>query len=91
MSRLLRSTVVQSLLIRAARTYIQTFLAFLIVTPALEIGVLKGASLAGLTAVLSMLHRLLDETPVPSLVDRNPGPTAPPAIAPSPTPAEASP
>jgi hypothetical protein len=64
-------TLVKSLLIRAARTFLQAFLAVLLAAPALDLSgpVLKAAAVAGLASVLSMINRLLDETAVPSLSD----------------------
>ena len=78
------STLVKSLSIRAARTFLQTFLAVLLASPALNLSApgLKAAAVAGLASVLSLAHRLLDETPVPSLADNTPAPvSAPPAPA----------
>jgi Putative lactococcus lactis phage r1t holin len=74
MTQLLNSPLVRSVLIRAARTFMQTFLAVMIAGPMLDLSVrtLRAAGLAGVTAVLSMLHRMLDETPVPSLPDVQP-------------------
>jgi hypothetical protein len=72
MRRLLRSKLVKSTVIRAGRTFLQTFLAVMLATPVLNVSgpTLKAAGIAGFAAVLSMFHRLLDETPVPTLADR---------------------
>ena len=85
---MLKAPLVKSLLIRAARTFVQTFLAVLLAAPALNVSgpALKAAAVAGLASVLSMLNRLLDETPVPSLVDTTgsaPAPSAAAATTPS--------
>jgi hypothetical protein len=80
-------TMVKSLLIRAARTFLQTFLAVLLAAPALDLSgtALKAAAVAGLASVLSMINRLLDETPVPSLPDTSTTTTRSPVPEPSPT------
>jgi hypothetical protein len=67
----MRSVLLRSVLIRAARAFLQTFLAMLLAAPVLNLSgpALKAAGVAGLASVLSMLHRLLDETSVPSLTD----------------------
>jgi hypothetical protein len=67
------STVLQSLLIRAVRTFLQAFLAVLLASPALDLSqpALKAAGIAGLASLLTMAHRLLDETAVPSLPDHS--------------------
>jgi hypothetical protein len=82
---MLQDPLVRSLLIRAVRTFLQTFLAVILAAPVLDLSGagLKAAGLAGLTSVLTMIHRLLDETPVPSLPDTTPGPAAGPATAPA--------
>ena len=78
MAKLINSELMRSVLIRSARTFIQSFLAVLVAAPVLELSAptLKAAGVAGVASVLSMFHRLLDDTPVPSLVDRGatPGP-----------------
>src|SRR5919197_4401612 len=81
------SKLVKSLSIRAARTFLQTFLAVLLASPALNLSTpgLKAAAVAGLASVLSLAHRLLDESPVPSLADSTPAP------APAPAPTSAAP
>jgi hypothetical protein len=65
------SDVVRSVLIRAARTFMQAFLAVLLASPALDLSqpALKAAGIAGLASVMTMAHRLLDETPVPTMPD----------------------
>jgi hypothetical protein len=84
------SKLVKSLLIRAARTFLQTFIAVVVASPALNLSLpgLKAAAVAGLASVLSMVNRLLDESPVPSLTDHAPAPEAAPA-GPVPAPAGA--
>jgi hypothetical protein len=74
------SKLVNSLLIRAARTFLQTFIAVVVASPALNLSLpgFKAAAVAGLASVLSMVNRLLDESPVPSLTDRSPAPAAAP-------------
>jgi hypothetical protein len=76
------SKLVKSLSIRAARTFLQTFLAVLLASPALNLSApgLKAAAVAGLASVLSLAHRLLDESPVPSLPDQTPAPAPAPAV-----------
>lgn len=75
----MNGTLLRSILIRAARTFVQTFLAILLAAPALDLSgpALKAAAVAGLASVLSMINRLLDETPVPSLSDTTPSLSAP--------------
>jgi hypothetical protein len=70
--------LVKSLAIRAARTFLQTFIAVLLASPALNLSApgLKAAAVAGLASVLSLAHRLLDESSVPSLADHTPAPPA---------------
>jgi hypothetical protein len=82
----MNGTLVKSLLIRAARTFLQTFLAVLLAAPALDLSGpgLKAAAVAGLASVLSMINRLLDETPVPSLPDTATAPSMQPVQPPSP-------
>jgi hypothetical protein len=52
-----------------------------VASPALDLSLpgLKAAAVAGLASVLSMVNRLLDESPVPSLTDHAPAPEAAPA------------
>ena len=73
----MNGTLVRSILVRAVRTFLQTFLAVLLAAPALDLSGpgLKAAAVAGLASVLSMAQRLLDETAVPSLPDTTPGPS----------------
>jgi hypothetical protein len=75
--------LMKSLLIRAARTFLQTFLAILLASPVLNLSGsgLKAAAVAGLASVLSMANRLLDETSLPSLSDATPAPAPAPATA----------
>src|SRR6266545_5157648 len=42
----------------------------------------EGRGGAGLASVLSLVHRLLDESPVPSLADHTPAPASPVSPAP---------
>jgi hypothetical protein len=80
--KLLTHKLVRSVLIRAGRTFLQTFIAVLLATPVLSLTLptLEAAAVAGLASTLSMLHRLLDETPVPSLTDTT-TPATRPAVA----------
>jgi hypothetical protein len=75
--------LLKSLLIRAARTFFQTFLAILLASPVLNLSGsgLKAAAVAGLASVLSMVNRLLDETSLPSLSDATPAAAPAPATA----------
>ena len=77
--------LMKSLLVRAARTFLQTFLAILLASPVLNLSGsgLKAAAVAGLASVLSMANRLLDETSIPSLTDSAPAPV-PAGVAPTP-------
>jgi hypothetical protein len=77
--------LLKSLLVRAARTFLQTFLAILLAAPVLNLSGsgLKAAAVAGLASVLSMVNRLLDETSIPSLSDSAPAPVPAPATAPA--------
>jgi hypothetical protein len=73
----MNATLIRSILVRAVRTFLQTFLAVLLAAPALDLSGpgLKAAGVAGLASVLSMAQRLLDETAIPSLPDTTPGPS----------------
>jgi hypothetical protein len=77
--------LMKSLFVRAARTFLQTFLAILLASPVLNLSGsgLKAAAVAGLASVLSMVNRLLDETSIPSLSDSAPAPVPAPATAPA--------
>ncbi len=57
---------VRSALLRAARTFTQSFIAVLTASPVLDLNIptLKAAAAAGLAAVLSLVQRWLDDTPV---------------------------
>lgn len=57
---------VRSFVYRAARTFLQTFLAVLLASPLLNLNVssVKAAAVAGIGAVLSLIQRALDETPL---------------------------
>src|SRR4030095_11494611 len=72
---MLISDLLKSMLIRALRTFAHTFVAVLVAAPVLNLSgpALKAAAMAGLASVLSMVNRLLDETPVPSLPDEPAG------------------
>ena len=74
--------LVKSLFIRAARSFLQTFLAVLLAAPALNLSApgLKAAGVAGLASVLSFAHRLLDESSIPSLADQPSAPAQPTAV-----------
>lgn len=58
--------MLKSIVYRAARTFLQTFLAVITSAPLLDLNVpaVKAAAIAGLGAVLSMVQRMLDETPL---------------------------
>lgn len=60
------SDKIRSAFIRAARTFLQTFLAVLMGAPLLEANIssVKAAAIAGIGAVLSLVQRMLDDTPV---------------------------
>ncbi len=77
--------LMKSLLVRAARTFLQTFLAILLASPVLNLSGsgLKAAAVAGFASVLSMVNRLLDETSIPSLSDSAPAPVPAGAAAPA--------
>jgi hypothetical protein len=57
--------------IRGARTFLQVFLAGVLAAPLLDLPLssIEAAALAGLAGLFAIVHRLLDETPVPSLPD----------------------
>lgn len=61
--------LIRSGLLRASRTWLQSFLAVVTAAPALNLDVptVKAAAVAGLGAVLALGQRLLDETSVPSI------------------------
>lgn len=56
----------KSFVYRAARTFIQSFLAVITAAPMLDLDVstVKAAAVAGIAAVLSLIQRALDETPL---------------------------
>lgn len=56
----------KSFVYRAARTFLQTFLAVITGAPlmSLNISSVKAAAIAGIGAVLSLIQRALDETPL---------------------------
>lgn len=56
----------KSFVYRAARTFLQTFLAVITGAPlmSLDISSVKAAAIAGIGAVLSLIQRALDETPL---------------------------
>jgi hypothetical protein len=76
MSSMINMKLLKSLLVRAGRTFLQTFIAILLATPVLNLSGsgLKAAAVAGFASVLSMINRLLDETSIPSLTDSAPAP-----------------
>ncbi|MGH3664819.1 MAG: hypothetical protein ACRDU8_01790 [Egibacteraceae bacterium] len=63
--------LVKAVALRGARSFLQTFIAVLLASPVLDLSgpTLKAAAVSGFAAVLAMLHRLLDETSVPSLAE----------------------
>ena len=62
-------SLIRSALLRAARTFLQSFLAIVTATPLLDMDVptVKAAAAAGLAAVLALVQRWLDSTPVPTI------------------------
>lgn len=64
-----RSDKVRSALMRAARTFTQSSLAVLTAGPVLNLNIptLKAGGAAGLAAVLALVQRWLDDTPVPTI------------------------
>lgn len=69
MIRTLDNPKVRSAAARAARTFLQAFLAVVTAGPLLDLGVstLKAAAVAGVAAVLALVQRWLDDTSVPTL------------------------
>lgn len=63
------SPIVRSGLLRALRTFLQSFLAVVTAGPLLDLDVptFKAAGAAGLAAVLALVMRWLDTTPVPTI------------------------
>lgn len=61
--------LIRSALLRAVRTFAQSFLAVVTGAPLLSLNVstLKAAAVAGIAAVLTLAQRALDESPVPTL------------------------
>lgn len=61
--------IIQSALLRALRTFLQSFLAVVTAGPLLDLNVptVKAAGAAGLAAVLALVMRWLDMTPVPTI------------------------
>lgn len=61
--------IVQSAVLRALRTFIQSFLAVVTAGPLLDLDVptLKAAAVAGVAAVLALVQRWLDTTEVPTI------------------------
>lgn len=61
--------VLRSGLLRAARTFLQSFLAVVSSAPLLDLNVptLKAAAAAGVAAVLALVMRWLDTTDVPTI------------------------
>ena len=57
---------IKSFVYRAARTFLQTFLAVITGAPLLDANVstVKAAAFAGIAAVLALAQRALDETPL---------------------------
>lgn len=60
------SATIRSAVYRAARTFLQTFLAVITGAPLMDLNVssLKAAGVAGLGAVFALIQRMLDETPI---------------------------
>lgn len=60
---------IKSALYRAARTFVQAFVAFTTAAPVLDLNVstLKAAAAAGFAAVVSLIQRALDDTNVPTI------------------------
>jgi hypothetical protein len=61
--------VLRSGLLRAARTFLQSFLAVVTSAPLLDLNVptIKAAGAAGVAAVLALVMRWLDTTDVPTI------------------------
>ena len=61
--------VIRSALYRASRTFLQAGLAIITAAPLLNLDVstLKAAAVAGIAAVLSLVQRALDESPLPTI------------------------
>lgn len=61
--------VVRSGLLKASRTFLQTFFAVITGAPLLNLNVsaVKAAAVAGLGAVFALVQRALDETPLPTI------------------------
>lgn len=61
--------IVQSAILRALRTFTQSFLAVVTAGPLLDLDVptLKAAAVAGVAAVLALVQRWLDTTEVPTI------------------------
>lgn len=63
------SNLLRSALLRATRTFLQSFLAIVTAGPLLELDVptVKAAAAAGLAAVLALVQRWLDSTDLPTI------------------------
>ncbi len=61
--------LIRSAILRATRTFLQSFLAIVTASPLLELDVssLQAAAAAGLAAVLALAQRALDESGVPTI------------------------
>lgn len=62
-------TLLKSAALRAARTFLSTFLATITAGPLLDVHVatIKFAAIAGASAVLAVAQRYLDDTAVPTI------------------------
>jgi hypothetical protein len=61
--------VIRSGVLRAARTFVQSFIAIISASPLLDLKVstVKAAAAAGLAAVLALVQRALDDAGVPTI------------------------
>lgn len=56
-------------LLRAARTFLQSFLAVVTASPLLDldVSIIKAGAVAGLASLLALLQRWLDDTALPTI------------------------
>lgn len=61
--------LIRSALLRATRTFLQSFLAIVTAAPVLELDIstVKAAAAAGLAAVLALAQRALDDSSIPTI------------------------
>lgn len=61
--------IVQSAILRALRTFLQSFLAVVTAAPLLDLSIptVKAGAVAGMAAVLALVQRWLDTTEVPTI------------------------